>query len=49
MTETNIKVIVKVRPLIKRERDNKQAVLWRINENSIHLIEQATEKFNFGM
>lgn len=49
MSEANIKVTVKVRPLIRRERDNKLASQWRVTGDSIQHIEQLSEPFAFGM
>lgn len=49
MSESNIKVTVKVRPLIRRERDNKLASQWRVTGDSIQHIEQLSEPFVFGM
>lgn len=49
---SNIQVTVKVRPLIKREKDAKMTKLWRVKENSIQLVEPATnsnEGFTFGV
>lgn len=48
----NIKVVIKVRPLIKREKDAKLTSVWKINKNSIGAIENSytnsTEQFTFG-
>lgn len=48
MSEDNIKVTVKVRPLIKREKDNKLTSQWRVNGNTIQHVDPPMEKFVFG-
>lgn len=48
MSDDNIKVTVKVRPLIKREKDNKLKIQWRVKQNSIQHIDQTVDQFNFG-
>lgn len=48
---SNILVTVKVRPLIKREKEAKLPKLWRVKENTIQLIDapQANnDGFTFG-
>lgn len=47
MSDNNIRVTVKVRPLIKREKEAKQTSKWRVNGNSIQAIEQV-EAFSFN-
>lgn len=46
----NIKVIIKVRPLIKRERDAKLSSQWRIQGDTIECINplNAANRFVFG-
>ncbi|XP_055622670.1 centromere-associated protein E isoform X2 [Toxorhynchites rutilus septentrionalis] len=43
----NITVSIKVRPLIKREKDTKLPKLWRIHENTIAQIDGTGEPFVF--
>ncbi|XP_029734785.2 uncharacterized protein LOC109400725 [Aedes albopictus] len=43
----NITVSIKVRPLIKREKDSKQTSQWRIRENTIVAVEGNGEPFVF--
>lgn len=47
----NIKVVIKVRPLIKRERDAKQTSQWRVNGDSIECTYPMSSgyRFVFGM
>lgn len=50
----SIKVAIKVRPLIKQEKDENLAVQWMIQENSIMAIDTEIKKrndsrFTFGM
>lgn len=44
----NIQVTVKARPLLKRERDSKQEIKWKIQGNTIQQIDH-NEQFVFGM
>lgn len=49
----NITVAIKVRPLIKREQDERQQIQWVVGENSITQIDCDTRKlaeteFRFG-
>lgn len=48
----NIKVVVKVRPLISREIQDKLAVHWRVQNNTLYQIDQAGrdfgQSFTFG-
>lgn len=46
----NIKVAIKVRPLIKREKDARQTVQWRIQGETIECTNVANPniKFSFG-
>lgn len=48
---TSVKVAIKVRPLIKRERDQKLNAQWRIQGHSIECINPVCPnlKFSFGM
>jgi len=50
----SIKVAIKVRPLIKRERDENLAIQWSIHGNTITAIDTELRKrgdggFEFGM
>lgn len=48
---SNIQVTVKVRPLIRREKEAKLTKLWRVKENTIQLVEPASNNndgFTFG-
>lgn len=47
---SNIRVTVKVRPLIKREKDAKLPKLWRVKENFIQLVDatSSNDGFTFG-
>lgn len=36
----NIKVVVKVRPLIPREIDDQLGYQWRVNNNTLYQIDQ---------
>ena len=45
----NIKVSIKVRPLIKREKENKQTNQWKVQGNTISQINNYySEPFEFG-
>lgn len=45
----NFKVVVKSRPLIKRERDLRQTSQWKINGDSIECINpQINQRYTFG-
>lgn len=48
----NIKVVVKVRPLIPREIDEKLSYQWRINNNTLYQIDLSGRdvgpSFTFG-
>lgn len=48
----NIKVVVKVRPLIRREIEDKQSPQWRVNTNALVQIDQNGKEsgpvFTFG-
>lgn len=49
----NIKVAIKVRPLIKREQDEKLPIQWIVEENAMVRIDPETKKrgdakFQFG-
>lgn len=51
---TNIKVAIKVRPLIKREKDDSLPIQWIVQENSIVSTDPETRRrgdggFRFGM
>lgn len=50
MSSDNIKVAIKVRPLIKREKDAKLGAQWRIHQESIECTNPAyaNYKFSFG-
>jgi hypothetical protein len=37
---SNIKVAIKVRPLIKREKDAKSKPVWKIDENQIRSLDK---------
>lgn len=43
----NIKVIIKVRPLIKRERDAKQTSQWRVIGDCIECINPINPGYRF--
>jgi hypothetical protein len=43
----NIKVAIKVRPLIKREKDAKLNSLWIINDNTIRSLDKQYN-YTFG-
>ncbi|ETN62335.1 hypothetical protein AND_005972 [Anopheles darlingi] len=43
----NVKVSIKVRPLIKRERDCKLTPQWRVRDNTIAMIDSNGEPFVF--
>lgn len=47
----NIKVAIKVRPLIQRERDQKLQAQWRIQGDTIECLNPVNPnvKFSFGM
>lgn len=47
----NIKVAIKVRPLIQREREQKLGVQWRIQGDTIECVNPIYQnvKFSFGM
>lgn len=48
----NIKVVVKVRPLIPREIEDKLSYQWRVNNNTLYQIDQNGREcgpaFTFG-
>ena len=48
----SIKVAIKVRPLVKREKDDGQSVKWMVNENSMAPVDpelkKRYERFTFG-
>ncbi|KAL9700764.1 hypothetical protein quinque_004205 [Culex quinquefasciatus] len=44
----NVTVSIKVRPLIRREKDSKLTPQWRIRENTIHNVDGTGEPFVFG-
>lgn len=50
MSGDNIKVAIKVRPLIKREKDLRLTAQWRIHQDSIECTNAAYQncKFSFG-
>ncbi|KAL1374503.1 hypothetical protein pipiens_004895 [Culex pipiens pipiens] len=43
----NVTVSIKVRPLIRREKDSKLTPQWRIRENTIHNVDGTGEPFVF--
>lgn len=50
----SIKVVIKVRPLIKREKDDNSAIQWIVQDNSIVSTNEEVKKrgdgrFYFGM
>ncbi|XP_037926413.1 kinesin-like protein KIN-7I [Hermetia illucens] len=47
MSADNIQVAIKVRPLSKKEKENKSTSQWRIVDNSIQLIDSQSEPFYF--
>lgn len=48
-TNENIKVVIKARPLIKREREQKLQPLWRIQGETIECISPLyNNKYSFG-
>lgn len=47
MSADNIKVCIKVRPLIDREKKDELKTVWEIQENKIRSIDGAYEK-TFG-
>lgn len=48
----NIKVVVKVRPLIPREIEDKLSFQWRVKNNTLHQLDQngreCGSSFTFG-
>lgn len=50
MSDDNIKVTVKVRPLIKRERERQLPKVWKVNGNTIQRVDPVggQERFTFG-
>lgn len=46
----NIKVAIKVRPLIKREKDARQSSQWRIQADTIECLHMThpNTKYSFG-
>lgn len=50
MEQTNIKVIIKPRPRIQREKDDKQAEQWSIAGNTIECINPliSQHQYTFG-
>lgn len=50
MEQTNIKVIIKPRPRIQREKDDNQAEQWSINGNTIECINPLINqhRYTFG-
>lgn len=49
----NIKVVVKVRPLISREIEDKLSYQWRVKNNTLYQLDQhgkdLGQSFTFGM
>lgn len=49
MANENIKVVIKARPLIKRERDQKLPIYWKIQGDTIESTSPLyTNKYVFG-
>lgn len=51
MSEDNIKVTVKVRPLIKREKERQLPKVWKVNGCTIQHVDAVgtqNERFTFG-
>lgn len=46
MSGDNIKVAIKLRPLLKKEKDQKY--LWKVVNNSIQQIDSQSEPYYFG-
>lgn len=44
MSSNNIKVVIKMRPLLERERKEGKDIVWRIKDNMITSIDEAYRK-----
>jgi len=44
----NIKVCIKIRPLIKREQENNAVKHWKINNNYVINVENPSNNYLFG-
>ncbi|XP_058066335.1 uncharacterized protein LOC131215956 [Anopheles bellator] len=47
MASDNVKVSIKVRPLIKREKDSKLSSQWRVRDNAIAMVDGNSDPFVF--
>ncbi|XP_052859852.1 centromere-associated protein E-like [Anopheles cruzii] len=47
MASDNVKVSIKVRPLIKREKDSKLTSQWRVRDNAIAMVDGNSDPFVF--